>query len=356
VTAESATLSILVAEDPNGGPPPVSLVGTGTIPESVSPKALSFGNVVRTASKTMIVTLNNKAFANGGSLTLTGASTTTADFQVTPGGTCPLLNGTLSDASCTYAVTFTPSSDTLETDTLSIGVMEDLGGGPPPVSLIGTGTIPEALSTKALNFGNVVQTASRTMIVTLNNKAFASGGSLTLTGASTATADFQVTPGGTCPLPNGTLSAASCTYAVMFTPSSETLETDTLSIGVSGDPPLSVSLSGTGLTPLKVTPASLAFPTVKGGKTSLPKTVTVTNLGGAALSLSASVSGTNSGDFTVTGAGTCGPTLAGGGASCTYTMTFTPSIVGAEGATLAVSAGVTDAASPHNVNLSGTGS
>jgi hypothetical protein len=58
----------------------------------------------------------------------------------------------------------------------------------------------------------------------------------------------------------------------------------------------------------------------------------------------------------VTGAGTCGATLAGGGASCTYTMTFTPSIVGAEGATLAVSAGSSDTASPHNVTLTGTGS
>jgi len=37
-------------------------------------------------------------------------------------------------------------------------------------------------------------------------------------------------------------------------------------------------------------------------------------------------------------------------------MTFTPSIVGAESATLGVSAGAGDLASPHYVSLSGTGS
>jgi|GEM_PF-6614503 hypothetical protein len=47
--------------------------------------------------------------------------------------------------------------------------------------------------------------------------------------------------------------------------------------------------------------------------------------------------------------------LAGSGAHCTYLLKFTPSIVGAESATLGVSAGG-DGASPHNVSLSGTGS
>lgn len=78
------------------------------------------------------------------------------------------------------------------------------------------------------------------------------------------------------------------------------------------------------------------------------------NSGGASVSPSKSVTGANFADFAVTG-GTCGATLAGGGASCTYLLKFTPSIVGAESATLGVTA-ASDAASPHNVTLTGTGS
>jgi hypothetical protein len=52
--------------------------------------------------------------------------------------------------------------------------------------------------------------------------------------------------------------------------------------------------------------------------------------------------------------GTCGSTLAGAGAHCTYTLKFTPSIDGAESATIGVSASG-DAASPYDVNFSGTG-
>ncbi len=83
--------------------------------------------------------------------------------------------------------------------------------------------------------------------------------------------------------------------------------------------------------------------------------MTVTNSGGATVTLSESVTGPNSGDIIPVAGGTCGATLAGGGAHCTYLLKFTPSIVGDESATLGVSA-VGDAASPHNVSLTGTGS
>ena len=211
------------------------------------------------------------------------------------------------------------------------------------------------LSATKLLFGNVYQTAAKTLSITVTNKA--TTGSITLTGATVGGAnagDFAVT-GGSC---GGSLAAlSSCTYAITFTPSTETAESGTLSIGVAEDPnggPPAVGLIGTGVTPLKVLPASLAFGTIAGGHSSTNKTVTVYNYGGAAVSLSESIGGTNPGDFAVTG-GTCSGTLAGGGAHCTYLLKFTPSIVGAESATLGVSA-VGDGASPHNVSLGGTGS
>ena len=119
--------------------------------------------------------------------------------------------------------------------------------------------------------------------------------------------------------------------------------------------PRSVSLLGTGSSPITATPLTgIAFGTIAGGHSSVNKTVTVTNNGAAMLTISESITGTNSADFAVTG-GSCGASLAGGGAHCTYLVKFTPSIVGAESATIGVSA-VGDLASPHNVSLSGTGS
>ncbi len=358
VGIESATMTITDSPDPLG-PYTVKFTAGATIPESVSPKALGFGSVPRAGSKTKSVTVTNNAAS--GSIGLNSPTTSgAADFSISGSSTCGSSLG--AGANCTYAVTFAPTVETAESGALSINVVEDPIDNPSNVTtysiaLRGTGTIPESVSPKALNFGNVYQTASRTLFVTLTNKAFADGGSLTLTGASSTTADFLVTAGGTCPLPNGTLSAASCTYAVTFTPSLETAENDTLSIGVSGDPSLSVSLSGTGVTPLEMRPTSLSFSTVLRGKTSAAKAVAVYNYGAAALSLTESVGGTNPGDFAVTG-GTCttlpGGSLAGGSAHCTYLLKFTPSITGAESATLGVSAG-RDTASPLNVSLTGTG-
>ena len=363
VGTEGATMT--VTDSPDAASPagyPVTFTTGETIPESLSAKTLNFGGVPRTGSKTINLTVfNNATTGSIGSITLPGA-TTSGDFSVT-GGSCTgsLLNG----HSCTYAVTFAPTSEgTPETGSLSIPVTED-PNSPVSVNLKGTGTVPDSVSPKTLNFGNVYQTASKTMYVTLTNKAHANGGVLTLTGASTpGISDFQVTSGGTCPLPSGPVSAASCTYAVTFTPSTEAPESDTLSIGVSGESsPILVGLNGTGLIPLNVTPATLAFGTLAQGKTSATKTLTVTNKGGETLTISDSVT-VNSGnpDFAI--GGTCttpSESLASGG-SCTYTITFTPttgtvSVPVSENTTLGVidSGTISDGASPHNVTLTGTG-
>jgi hypothetical protein len=60
----------------------------------------------------------------------------------------------------------------------------------------------------------------------------------------------------------------------------------------------------------------IAFGSAVGGHSSLNKTVTVYNYGGATVSLSKSITGTNASDFAVTD-GTCGAMLAGGSAHCT---------------------------------------
>ncbi len=340
---------IQVFDNVSSSPQSVAASGAGTIDMTVTPTSYEFGSV-KIGSKLVKAIIVHNYQTNSVSLNENFSGPNAGDFSVT-GGTC---TSTLAAKTvCTLLVTFAPTAVGTESATMTVTDSPD-PMGPYPVSFSALATVPESVSPTSLHYGNVDQTASKILSVTVTNKA--TSGPITLTGTSIGGAnagDFAVT-GGNC---GGSLaSSSSCTYAVTFTPSKETAESGTLSIFVAEDPnggPAAIALSGTGLVPVRVVPASIAFGTVAGGHSSPNRTVTVINDGGATVSLSESISGTNAGDFPLTG-GTCGSTLAGSGASCTYTLKFTPSIDGAESATIGVSA-VGDAASPHNVSLSGTG-
>jgi hypothetical protein len=345
--AHSATLQ--VNDNTATSPQSVALSGTGTIDMTVTPASVSIGNVKDGMKVVEAVSVSNKQ-ANSVSLSEGFSGPNAADFSIT-GGTC--TSTLAAKGTCSILVTFSPTAVGTESATLTVtDAVDPLS--PYTVSFSALATIPESLSATKLLYGNVVQTASKTLNITLTNNA--KSGPITLTGTSIGGAnagDFAVT-GGSC---GGSLAASSsCTYAVTFAPSTETAESGTISIGVAQDPnggPATVALSGSGVTPLKALPASLAFGTIASGHSSTNKTVTITNSGSATLTISETVSGTNAADFAPAG-GTCGATLAGG-AHCTYLLKFTPGFTGAESATLGVTA-VGDAASPHNVSLSGAGS
>jgi hypothetical protein len=98
-------------------------------------------------------------------------------------------------------------------------------------------------------------------------------------------------------------------------------------------------------------PTSLAFSGQTVGTKSGAQTVTLSNTGGAPISLSSiTITGVNSGDFGQTN--TCGASLAPGG-NCTISVTFTPTATGTRGASLSITD--SDPSSPQSVNLSGTG-
>jgi hypothetical protein len=111
--------------------------------------------------------------------------------------------------------------------------------------------------------------------------------------------------------------------------------------------------SATGLT---ITPASIAFGNVVfgvTGATSVPHTVTIIDpaAGQPISSLSIQLIGTNPGDFQISN-NTCGATLAPG-TNCTLKVTFSPTVLGARGAMLAVSDSANSNAGA--VTLGGTG-
>jgi len=100
-----------------------------------------------------------------------------------------------------------------------------------------------------------------------------------------------------------------------------------------------------------LSPANLTFAGQAVGTASGAQAVTLKNTGSGVLNISSvAFTGPNGGDFGQTN--NCGSSVAGG-ASCTINVTFTPTVTGAESATLSVSDNASG--SPQTVTLTGTG-
>jgi hypothetical protein len=147
---------------------------------------------------------------------------------------------------------------------------------------------------------------------------------------------------------------ASCSVDVGFGPTAAVTSTGALSItSTAVGSPHTVSLSGTGVTPLapavSLSPASLTFAARELGTSSAAQTITLTNTGTAALNI------TNigvSGEYVQSNA--CPASLAIG-ASCTINVTFSPiRLVGPKQGSVAISSDAPG--SPHVVYLNGVGS
>ncbi|HXY09588.1 MAG TPA: choice-of-anchor D domain-containing protein [Terriglobales bacterium] len=149
--------------------------------------------------------------------------------------------------------------------------------------------------------------------------------------------------------PSSLAAATNCVITVTFAPTAGGTRTGTLTItdDQPGSPQL-IALSGTATAPqLSIAPSRLTFGSQTVGTTSSPQIVTLTNSGGAALTIShISVSG----NFNESN--TCGQGIAAGGI-CQISVTFTPTTTG----TLNGALSITDNApgSPQTVPLSGTG-
>ena len=148
---------------------------------------------------------------------------------------------------------------------------------------------------------------------------------------------------------------ATCQVKVTFTPAATGDRPGTLKVATNAQSgTLTATLDGTGLAPgaLTLSPGSLAFDTTATGASSAPKSVSVTNTGGAPVTFgSATIAGTNTSDFSIGSGNTCTGTLAAN-ASCTVPVIFNPVQTGARSATLQLASSMQG--SPSTVNLSGS--
>jgi cytochrome c553 len=198
-------------------------------------------------------------------------------------------------------------------------------------------------------FGSVtVGATSATTTVTITNAGSAAA---TGVGFSNSNATEFIVSANTC---TATINAgANCSLKFAFKPSASGSRSGTLTVNRSGGAGVGIGMSGTGsavATPGQLSmPASMSFASQAVSTTSAASSVTITNIGGTAVSVS-SVSSSNPSEFTIASS-TCG--TVGTGGSCAIGVTFKPGGGGTRsGAISVVSSGV---GSPQAISASGTG-
>jgi Abnormal spindle-like microcephaly-assoc'd, ASPM-SPD-2-Hydin/NHL repeat len=243
-------------------------------------------------------------------------------------------------ANCTVSVTFAPAVTgpasglvTVSDDSGNLGAVQTL-----PLS--GMGTAPAATVTPAaVSFSStVVGSTSTAKTVTLQSTGT---GTLTVSYVA-ATPPFYQTNTCTSIPPGGT-----CAIGVTFSPTA--VGSASGSLTVTGNAGIqTAALTGAGSALVSLSATNLGLGTVKVGKTSTAKTVTLTNNQTVSLTFNSILPSTG---FAIS-SNTCGTSIAGG-ARCSVGVTFTPTATGAASGALTF----TDSApnSPQTVTLTGTG-
>ncbi len=325
---------------------------------SVSPSSFSFGNISIGKSASINGSVTN---TTGGYVTISAASVSGTNFKLSN----LRLPVTLSPRqSKTFTLTFTPTAAGTQSTSVSFSgttlsrnnrwsyrSSSTKFSASAPVTGSGvssTTTTPGQLSASptTLSFGSVQTGSTKTMSGALTNSG---GSSLTITQASISGTGFSLS-GLSLPL---TLSPSqSSGFTVTFAPQSGTSSSGSVSIATNiSSSPITVALSGTGVTPgaVSASPSSLTFGTVQVGS-STQQSETLTNTGGSAVTISqASITGAA---FTISGLSL--PVTLSPGQVSTFGISFTPTASGASSGSvvLATNASVANL----TIALSGTGS
>jgi hypothetical protein len=331
----AVTGALTFTDNAANSPQTVSLKGTGNRPVALSSSTLDLGTVaVGNTSTAKTITLTNHE----------NVSLNFSSIQADPGfavasNTCG--SSIAAGATCTVGVTFSPTATGAATGTLTF--TDNAANSPQTASIKGTGSTPVTLSPSTLDLGAVaVGNTSAAKTVTLTNHE-----NVTLDFSSIlASAGFAVA-GNTCG--TSVAAGATCTVGVTSSPTVTGDATGTLTFtDNAANSPQTVSLKGTGSTPVTLAPSTLDLGAVAVGSTSAAKTVTLTNHENVTLNFSSILA---SAGFAVAG-NTCGASVAAG-ATCTVGVTFSPTATGAATGTLTFTDGAAN--SPQAVSLTGTG-
>ena len=358
------TASLTVTDNATGSPQSVPISGTGQTPTrilSFNPASLTFAlQNTGSTSAAQGVTVTNTGNSPMAFTAIAIAGANASDFAQSV-NTCPISPTTLAaGGSCTVSVTFSPGAAGARS--ASISFTDNANGSPQSVSLTGTGQVPVftlSFSPTSLTFAaQNTGTTSTAQGVTISNTGNSpiTFTSFVLGGANAG--DYAISFNN-CPINPATLPAGNaCSINATFSPSA--VGSRTASIAVTDNAtgsPQSISLTGTGRTPVKslsFSPSPVTFGTVNTGSNSAVS-LTVTSSGNTAVTLtSIAISGVNAADYSIT-SNNCpsSPATLAAGNACSVQITFAPSAAG----TRTASINFTDDAvgSPQSVAISGIG-
>jgi hypothetical protein len=277
-----------------GGFVTVAMSGTGQFPAAVSPLTLTFpATAVGGTSASQTVTVLNQTTSS-----LSYSFSATGNYNAVGSGTAP-CNGTLAALSkCTVSVSLSPTQSGAISGSFIVSGSSFM---PQITSLSGTGTGGSALplsfspanllfDSPALGFSSLPKT------VTATNT---SGGSLTL--ALTASTDWSVSGTGSKPCGGTLAAAATCQFAVVFTPSILGYFNGSISIATGSGNPVIYDLEGLGNLDSSFSPTSMTFAPQAVGTTSPGQIVKVWNFENTNMTV---LGWAASGDYTAVPGGT----------------------------------------------------
>ncbi|HJX51893.1 MAG TPA: choice-of-anchor D domain-containing protein, partial [Polyangia bacterium] len=314
---------------------------TAVAPASPASLALSnpgpFSVAVGSTSPVITFNLANSGGTMSGALTTTLAGTGAAEFTITDNKCLvPLVPLGI----CEIQVVFHPTSAGAKTATITV-TDATVGSTPATTTLTGTAvSAPTAVVTGAATLGDVVVGRSGTASTfTITNSGGTTTGALSL---SASNPEFAI-PAATDSCTGKTLAAAAtCTFAVTFSPTSAGAKSAVLSVSSGGTIVGTLQIAGNGTPPptpavLGMTPLTLDFGTIGVATVSPTQTFTVTNNGGTATGALAVTNTGVGGASQFTSTTTC-QALAPA-ASCQVVVTFKPTIAGSASATFTVGDG-----------------
>jgi hypothetical protein len=338
-SASAGTGTLTIASNASNSPLTLSLTGTATPGVlSMSPAAVSFGNVAIGKSGSQTVKLANTGTA---SVTISVANASGTGFALSGLSTGQVIGA---GQSMNFTTTFSPSASGASAG--SVAITTNLSATPATIGLSGTGTQPVASATpNSASFGSVAVGNSNSQSITLANSGNAT---LTISQVTVTGTGFSVSGLST----STTIAAGSnAAFSVVFKPGSATAVQGSIVLTTNASPSqLTIPLTGTGAatnTQLVSNPTSLAFGTVTVNGTNTLTSV-LTNTGNSNVTLSnVSVVGTG-----LSASGVSIGMVLQPSQSANLTVTFAPKAIGS---LTAASVTVTSNAPPVTISVTGTG-
>ncbi|HUI63634.1 MAG TPA: choice-of-anchor D domain-containing protein [Bacteroidota bacterium] len=324
--------SVIIVQSASTAPDTVSVTGTGTLPGfSVSRTSVSFGgvNVGSYKSDSLLVTNTGT-----GPLTISKTVSTNASFTVYP--ETVVIQSQMTQS---FTVTFAPAAAGAQSGSLVF--THDAPGSPDTVSLSGSGLVPLfSVSRKAVPFGSVQAGTGKPDSVIVTNTGTAP---LVIGSVSSTNTAYAVNPTSATIQP-----LASRSFVITFTPPGAGMQYGSLIFSDNApSAPDTVSLSGTGVSPVfSAARSEIPFGTVVVGS-SKQDSVLVTNAGSATLQIS-KVASDNSAFSVNPQSASISPS-----ASKMFVMTFSPTALGAQSGRILFTHNAPG--SPDTIMVDGTG-